>query len=191
MEALVALHDQEIVHGDIKPSNVMLTRNGTAKLIDIGSAMDVESQLDSKPQCHRCTPIYASIEVLSGEKTLPGSDLVSLGYLAMELLTGKSLFAGADDLKQLIRVKHHLREHFTRYLPDNLDHCETLVELLHLLLGANEFHNPGVSQTDSVLKLLNQFPTNYPVIDLTKNWVEELWDLRDQPADEVSSDQAP
>ncbi len=41
LAALAALHREGIVHGDIKPSNIMLKRTGNAKIVDIGSAFEV------------------------------------------------------------------------------------------------------------------------------------------------------
>ncbi len=42
LAALAALHREGIVHGDLKPSNIMLKRTGNAKIIDIGSAFDLD-----------------------------------------------------------------------------------------------------------------------------------------------------
>ena len=53
--ALAALHHRGIVHGDIKPSNIMLKRTGTAKIIDIGSAFEISAP----PPQRTCTPTYA------------------------------------------------------------------------------------------------------------------------------------
>src|SRR5207248_3055954 len=73
LAGLAALHRQEIVHGDIKPSNIMVKRTGNAKIIDIGSALD----LNDKPQQKTCTPQYAAPEMLDREEITPRSDLAS------------------------------------------------------------------------------------------------------------------
>ena len=52
LAALAALHREGIVHGDVKPANIMLKRTGTAKLIDIGSAFDTSDP----PASRTCTP---------------------------------------------------------------------------------------------------------------------------------------
>ena len=55
LAALAALHREGIVHGDLKPSNIMLKRTGNAKIIDIGSAFDLESARRGGP-ARRPTP---------------------------------------------------------------------------------------------------------------------------------------
>ena len=50
------------MHGDIKPSNIMVKRTGNAKIIDIGSAFE----MDNRPPQRTCTPTYAAPEVLEG-----------------------------------------------------------------------------------------------------------------------------
>ena len=85
LAALAARPREAIVHGDVKPSNIMVKRTGNAKIIDIGSAMD----LNNMPQQKTCTPQYAAPEVLDREEVSPRSDLCSLGYVLVELLAGK------------------------------------------------------------------------------------------------------
>src|SRR5688572_7682231 len=81
LAALAALHREEIVHGDVKPSNIMIKRTGNAKIIDIGSALD----LNNMPQQKTCTPQYAAPEMLDREEVTPRSDLASVGYVLVEL----------------------------------------------------------------------------------------------------------
>ncbi len=88
LKGLGALHREGIVHSDVKPSNIMIKRTGTAKIIDMGSAY----QLDSVPARRTCTPAYAAPEVLDNDEPTVLSDLASLGYVFLEILTGKSLF---------------------------------------------------------------------------------------------------
>ena len=90
--ALAALHREGIVHGDIKPSNVMLKRTGNAKIVDIGSAFEI----DSPPHPHMCTPAYAAPEVLERNECTPRSDLASLGYVLIEMLSGQPPFSCDD-----------------------------------------------------------------------------------------------
>lgn len=88
LEALDRLHSRGVVHGDVKPSNIMITPEGDVKLVDSGSAF--EWQKSHEP--YFCTPRYAALEVLERGECTPRSDLASLGYVLVELLTGQPVF---------------------------------------------------------------------------------------------------
>ncbi len=113
LAALAALHRERIVHGDIKPSNIMLKRTGNAKLIDIGSAFE----LDNLPSTRACTPAYAAPEVLEGACSTPRSDLASLGYVLIELLAGQPCFESGLDYKQLLEAKRKLPAKLAEIMP--------------------------------------------------------------------------
>ncbi len=98
LAALAALHREQIVHGDLKPSNIMIKRTGNAKIVDIGSAVC----LDDVPVQRTCTPTYAAPEVLEGGDCTPRADLASLGYVLIEMLAGRSPFAGHDDVSRAV-----------------------------------------------------------------------------------------
>ena len=70
-----------------------------------------------------CTPTYASVEVLLGGDCTPLSDLASVGYVLLELIAGKQLFANAKNLDQLIRAKetlwNNLQDRIPRDVADN------------------------------------------------------------------------
>lgn len=89
LEALDRLHSRGIVHGDVKPENIMISPEGEVKLIDIGSAFEWKES----HQPYFCTPRYAGLEVLERDQCTPQSDLASVGYVLMELLTGYPVFA--------------------------------------------------------------------------------------------------
>ena len=95
LAALAALHREGIVHGDVKPANIMLKCTGNAKMVDIGSAFDIEEP----PPYRTCTPKYAAPEVLEGSECTPRSDLASMGYVLIEMLAGKPVFSWPDQLQ--------------------------------------------------------------------------------------------
>ena len=130
LEALAALHRQGIVHGDVKPANIMLKRSGRAKMIDFGSAFDLEDL----PSKRACTPAYAALEVLEGKECTPRSDLASLGYLTIELLSGITPFSEIPDLQSLLKAKRDLHERLPEIMPPDVANDEILMNFCRLLI---------------------------------------------------------
>lgn len=85
-------HSQLIVHRDLKPSNMLITPDGSVKLLDFGIAKvlnaDGADNLGTATQLGMMTPAYASPEQIRGEKVTTVSDVYSLGVVFYELLTG-------------------------------------------------------------------------------------------------------
>jgi non-specific serine/threonine protein kinase/serine/threonine-protein kinase len=87
-------HQKLVVHRDIKPTNILVTADGTPKLLDFGIAklLDPDASANianpSSTTQHFMTPGYASPEQVRGEPITTSSDLYSLGVLLYELLTG-------------------------------------------------------------------------------------------------------
>lgn len=133
LAALAALHREGIVHGDLKPSNVMLKRTGTAKIIDIGSAVDLRCAAGRRVW----SPAYAAPEVLEGGPVTPKSDLASLGYVLVEMLAGQPPFAGLTTYQELREAKRDLEKRLTVLLPEEVSGNEMLVYLCRRLVAAD------------------------------------------------------
>ena len=122
LEGLAAMHRNGLVHGDVKPGNIMLKRSGHAKLIDIGATFEIANP----PTKRACTPVYAAIEVLEGKENTPQSDLASLGYVTLELLAGRPLFPNARGLGSLLKAKQSLINELHLVLPEEV-YCNDLL----------------------------------------------------------------
>jgi len=126
LAALSALHREGVVHGDVKPSNIMLKRTGNAKLIDIGSAYE----WGLGATVRTCTPSYAAPEILAGEGGSPLSDLASVGYVLLEMLSGTPPFAGTTHPDALLVAKRSVLERLEEILPEDVFGNELLMNLI-------------------------------------------------------------
>eukprot|EP00117_Sycon_ciliatum_P016540 scpid14517/ scgid15924/ Serine/threonine-protein kinase 17A; DAP kinase-related apoptosis-inducing protein kinase 1 len=106
IDALVFIHERNIVHCDIKPENVLVTRDDTdnIRLVDFGLARVVS------PKDKVCeivgTTEYVAPEILSFEPIMAACDMWSLGVLAYTLLSGISPFLGDNDSETYANISH-------------------------------------------------------------------------------------
>jgi eukaryotic-like serine/threonine-protein kinase len=94
--ALAAAHRKGVIHGDVKPANILITEDGRVKLMDFGMARVAAREQSSKPLLG--TPAYWCPEQIMGKPQDGRSDLFSLGIVLYELVTRKRPF-DADSLQ--------------------------------------------------------------------------------------------
>jgi eukaryotic-like serine/threonine-protein kinase len=92
---LAAVHKAGIVHGDLKPQNVMVMANGIAKLMDFGVARSRARQ-EAAGVLVVGTPLYMSPEQAKGAELDDRSDIYSAGVVMFEMFTGQVPFRGRD-----------------------------------------------------------------------------------------------
>lgn len=102
-DALECVHAHALVHRDVKPSNVMISRAGEVKLMDLGIAKDPLASTLTRTNAVVGTPAYVAPEMLDGEPATEKSDLWSTGVMLYELATGRRPFEG-DGFPELFQA---------------------------------------------------------------------------------------
>jgi serine/threonine-protein kinase len=171
LAGLAALHREGIVHGDIKPSNIMLKRTGNAKLVDIGSAFDMEDP----PLERSLTPRYAAPEVLDGGEFSPRSDLASLGYVLIELLAGRAPTQGNLNFGELLQAKRMLPRELPKILPEEVVVNEMLMNFCRGLIAPDpEKRFPSAEAADLLEEGAAHFLRQLTMTNLGTEYDNEL-----------------
>jgi serine/threonine-protein kinase len=161
--ALVYLHTNGVVHRDLKPENVIVTADGTVKLLDFGIALDDAARRITwfGLSATLGTPDYMAPEQVNGRRGDVRTDIYALGSMLFEMLTGEPPFVGGN-AQSLLRAKASEEPRSPRELKPDLD--------------------PGVEEI--VLHAIERLPR-----DRYARASEMLTDLRD-PSQVVARDRA-
>lgn len=103
-DALMHAHQKGVIHRDVKPQNVMMQFDGSAKLGDFGIALINDAPQITQKDMVMGSVHYMAPEVAKGEGASQASDIYSLGITFFELLTGKLPFSDANAIN--VAMKH-------------------------------------------------------------------------------------
>jgi serine/threonine-protein kinase len=103
---LAFAHQHGVIHRDVKPSNVMICKDGSVKLVDFGLAFTKQSDILTATGISLGTPAYMSPEQIEGGRKEVGerSDIYSLGVTLYEAASGKRPFEGDNQYDVMKRV---------------------------------------------------------------------------------------
>ncbi len=127
LRGLAVLHDKGFVHGDIKPTNIMVDAQGTVKLVDFGRAARIGEEVNILLG----SPVFMAPEIHRREPGRAASDLFSAGLVGLDLLRGRQV-SGLAELNEnrLLDLKTGLAAHLESWLPEELF---SNIEFIHVL----------------------------------------------------------
>ncbi len=127
-EGLAAAHASGIVHRDVKPANILITKDGTARVVDFGLAKIAgEARLTQAGRAVG-TVAYMSPEQLRGDDVDSRSDIWSLGVVLYEMLTGALPFAGANEHSLAYAIVNIEPKPLSDLPPGTPDGCVRILE---------------------------------------------------------------
>ena len=124
---LATAHRQGIVHGDLKPSNIMLTHNDVVKITDFGLARRYEHFNANEETADWVseddfriagTPGYMSPERTRGGSITPAGDVFSTGAVLYEMLSGQKAFGGSHVFEVFDEISNVDPDRFAAEVPD-------------------------------------------------------------------------
>lgn len=105
LEALAAAHKAGVVHGDVRPSMLMITKDGTVKLADLGLAAKATDSVLKVSESGRVAPYYIAPECVTGDRPADKRiDIYSAGATLFHMITGKPPFQGKNPFEVLMKI---------------------------------------------------------------------------------------
>ncbi len=98
-EGVGAAHAVGVVHGDVKPGNILLTQDGHARITDFGIGKMIAVPTVTKVSASLGTSRYAAPEQTNGGETCPATDVYGLGVVLFEMLAGRPPYEGASPIE--------------------------------------------------------------------------------------------
>ena len=122
-DGLAEAHSLGVVHRDLKPQNIMIDKNGIAKIMDFGIARSVREKGITGPSVMIGTPEYMSPEQAEAKEVDQRSDIYSLGIILYEMATSHVPFEGETALSVAMKHKGEAPKNpklFNPNIPDDL-----------------------------------------------------------------------
>ena len=180
--ALATAHQNDLVHHDVKPGNVLLGHDASIKVTDFGISQLISAASRSEETI--CgTPGYIAPECFQGERYGPKSDLFALGIVLYETLTGKHPFYGRNMKETMLNTLVVNPEPLSTALP-GVSVPEDFEQLIFRLLAKTPDDRPT-----SASEVAEQLETMMRERGLEWNPAERSMAAKKKPADETAKTQ--
>jgi serine/threonine protein kinase len=117
-----------IVHRDVSPSNILISYDGEVKLVDFGVAKAATSSTKTRTGTLKGKVAYMSPEQARGAPLDRRSDTYSLGIVLWEMVTGRRLYKGENDLQTIYQILHERPAPASHLRPDCAPQLEAIIE---------------------------------------------------------------
>ncbi|MHA0272546.1 serine/threonine protein kinase [Mycoplasma sp. 48589B] len=133
-EGIGELHNNGVIHRDIKSQNIIIDDAHNVKIIDLGISLTPESQRLTKVNAVICSPYYAAPEyTIKGAEITKAVDIYALGVVLFEMLTGQYPYEGARDQDTIMM-------HYKNTFPSPKDYLDIPQAMCNVVIKATAKH---------------------------------------------------
>jgi len=125
-EALAYAHAHNVVHRDVKPANIMVTKEGVVKVVDFGIARLTDMSM-TQPNMMIGSRAYMSPQLYKGEKADPRSDIWAMGVTLYELLAYRRPFVGDSEAELMFHIIYETPEEIQSLSPECTEELAPIV----------------------------------------------------------------
>jgi serine/threonine-protein kinase len=132
-------------------------------------------ELQNPPALRTCTPVYSAPEILEGGESSPRSDLASLGYVLIEMLSGVPPFDGRTSYRELLEAKRLISQRLPQFLPEEVVCNELLMNFVRGLIAPDPMRRfPSAEAADLVNEGAASFHRQLVKGDLASEYDNEI-----------------
>lgn len=178
LRALKDAHDHNVIHRDIKPHNIMITKQGTVKVTDFGIARASTSTTVTTTSDVLGSVHYISPEQARGGYTDNKTDIYSFGIVLYEMLTGKKPYDGDNPISVAMKQIQDDIVPPSEYLPDMNENLEKII-----LKCTRKKQSERYQNVDDILedfKHLDDYDISFNYAKQNDNWNDETVVLKQE-----------